>query len=90
MSTRCNIIVKDHLGQIILYHHQDGSPEHMIPLLEKYILSSRNTCEKYANALISDPDEEFEAAGFIHKDIAYLYEIDAEEQDVKCSEANFY
>ena len=37
MSTRCNVIIKDRVQELIFYRHYDGDPESVLPSLEKFI-----------------------------------------------------
>ena len=78
MSTRCCIWIKGtefkKRRKILLYHHYDGNPQHMLPLLKSYF-KDYDSLDQDANRLIRDLGEEFEATSFMHTDIEYLYQV---------------
>ena len=93
MSTRCNVIIREHSGKFFqLYHHHDGYPEGVGTDLEDYIEQMDNEFlvdgKKFSDFLC-DPkrDDEYEYEGtniYPHGDIEYLYIVDLQKREITC------
>lgn len=91
MGTRCQVQCDGHAeygGRVTLYHHWDGYPEHMIPVIAKAWEKMKADGEYrdgrsgyVASTLCwADPiqfDIEFENGNELHGDIEWLYTIDS-------------
>ena len=86
MSTRTQVQVKSGAEKITLYHHTDGYPEYMLPLIQKAWREYGTGWEgarvgKVASMLCAvDPVVfEPEAGQALHGDIEYYYVIDCKD-----------
>lgn len=92
MSTRCNIEIRDdwysqeNKNCVLLYHHWDGYPENMVPLLKKGLSCFDDSgaqpywwdSERVAAHFVANVDNTggfptFQPASCIHGDIEYYY-----------------
>lgn len=96
MSTRCNIVIKDKNNTFYVYHHCDGYPEGVGSFLYRKVndnLKKGRFCyaEDVVNYLLKDKeDNSYELTSCIHGDIEYLYEIDCQNQTLKCFAVDWY
>jgi len=96
MSTRCNIKIVEGNDTIWLYHHHDGYPRYLGAfLLTKFYERFKDKTQhlginEIANELIHDKvDDEFEPTTGMHGDIEFLYEINADTQEIKCFDVTY-
>ena len=87
MSTRCQVQIiekfRDSINVITLYHHSDGYPEYMVPVIYKAYNYEGSFKEEKAKAGIvasllcwADPmGFELEQGNDLHGDIKYLYQL---------------
>jgi hypothetical protein len=94
MSTRCQVIVKDSYEEVWLYHHWDGYPSSMGPLLVDFVShirrgDYRDNVEQSVGWLIVnnrpiEGHDQWKASDFepcsprMHGDIEWLYRVDVE------------
>ena len=82
MSTRCQVRVQDEHEAITLYHHCDGYPDNMLPLIasahEKYNTSFRSGRAGHSASFLcaADPEGfEVEEGHELHGDIEWYYRV---------------
>jgi len=90
MSTRANILVREHNEQCYVYHHCDGYPSGVGIDLKKYLATVRYWyCEDIVNDLIKGEklnDNGYEWTSCVHGDEQYFYLIDCDKKELHCYE----
>lgn len=99
MSTRCNIIIKDHSDErVVLYHHHDGYPEGVGHDLRGFLDKKFSGywfpwTFGLANSLVKNRcglfDDEYEITSCIHSDIEFLYVINLKARSLRCYRVEF-
>jgi len=99
MGTRCQVQCDGHKvfgGRVTLYHHWDGYPRHMIPVIHKAFKKMKRDGSYHdgrsgyvASTLCwADPiqfDIEYDNGNELHGDIEWLYTIDSTGAPVHCT-----